>query len=313
MERRGQRRSVTLSEQLAMVESTKLRELLKAKDEDDMRPSIAVAACEKRAASSGVGCGAGGGRTLLDIMREDQEANEDAMGGNSGNGMNWKSVADRFRLRRAGNACAAAAASSVQPNSICYPEFIVSSGPNPVLVRPVTRSISGRNSQLPASASIAPEYNPATTGAAALAASSPPDTHPSGGAAVEATTGAQESSDLGSTSQVPASVTTAAEEEQPARVSLMALLEQTDRHWSSGGEGTSPAALGMLDALEPVAEDIGGGGILHVCCICMVRQKGAAFIPCGHTFCRRCSRELWVSRGSCPICNAFILEILDIF
>ncbi|XP_047319462.1 E3 ubiquitin-protein ligase RNF8-like [Impatiens glandulifera] len=49
------------------------------------------------------------------------------------------------------------------------------------------------------------------------------------------------------------------------------------------------------------------------CCVCMVRQKGAAFIPCGHAFCRLCSRELWVKRGTCPLCNVFILEILHIF
>ncbi|XP_059451876.1 uncharacterized protein LOC132182604 [Corylus avellana] len=50
-----------------------------------------------------------------------------------------------------------------------------------------------------------------------------------------------------------------------------------------------------------------------VCCVCMERSKGAAFIPCGHTFCRVCSREMWVNRGSCPLCNRSILEILDIF
>ncbi|CAN1842000.1 hypothetical protein LINPERHAP1_LOCUS36700 [Linum perenne] len=35
----------------------------------------------------------------------------------------------------------------------------------------------------------------------------------------------------------------------------------------------------------------------------MVRHKGAALIPCGHTFCRLCSRELWVQRGNCPLNN----------
>ncbi|KAJ6941187.1 E3 ubiquitin-protein ligase RNF26-like [Populus alba x Populus x berolinensis] len=50
-----------------------------------------------------------------------------------------------------------------------------------------------------------------------------------------------------------------------------------------------------------------------VCCVCMERKKGAAFIPCGHAFCRVCSREMWVNRGSCPICNRSILDILDIF
>ncbi|KAK8939027.1 hypothetical protein KSP39_PZI011378 [Platanthera zijinensis] len=30
----------------------------------------------------------------------------------------------------------------------------------------------------------------------------------------------------------------------------------------------------------------------------MVNRKGAAFIPCGHTFCRACSRALVTSRGN---------------
>nr|KAJ0196667.1 hypothetical protein LSAT_V11C700348080 [Lactuca sativa] len=76
----------------------------------------------------------------------------------------------------------------------------------------------------------------------------------------------------------------------PARVSLMRLLEETDDH----------------DEKE-------GGGMDPVCCVCMRRKKGAAFIPCGHTFCRVCSRELWLNRGSCPLCNRSILEILDIY
>ncbi|GKV01948.1 hypothetical protein SLEP1_g14454 [Rubroshorea leprosula] len=83
----------------------------------------------------------------------------------------------------------------------------------------------------------------------------------------------------------------------PMRVSLMRLLEET-----GGGE----------------AEEEKGGGTAPegndwVCCVCMGRKKGAAFIPCGHTFCRVCSREVWLNRGSCPLCNRSILEILDIF
>ncbi|KAG6589274.1 hypothetical protein SDJN03_17839, partial [Cucurbita argyrosperma subsp. sororia] len=50
-----------------------------------------------------------------------------------------------------------------------------------------------------------------------------------------------------------------------------------------------------------------------LCCVCMERSKGAAFIPCGHTFCRVCSRELWLNGGTCPICSRSIIEILDIF
>ncbi|XVF26125.1 hypothetical protein REPUB_Repub13aG0273100 [Reevesia pubescens] len=85
----------------------------------------------------------------------------------------------------------------------------------------------------------------------------------------------------------------------PLRVSLMRLLEEAD-----GGVGEE--------------EDEGGKGGVEMgndsmCCVCMGRKKGAAFIPCGHTFCRVCSRELWLNRGSCPLCNRSILEILDIF
>lgn len=86
----------------------------------------------------------------------------------------------------------------------------------------------------------------------------------------------------------------------PLRVSLMRLLEET----TDGRDG-----------VETTEKEKGPGtlGSDSVCCVCMVRKKGAAFIPCGHTFCRVCSRELWLNRGSCPLCNRSILEILDIF
>ncbi|XP_010686766.2 uncharacterized protein LOC104900931 [Beta vulgaris subsp. vulgaris] len=92
----------------------------------------------------------------------------------------------------------------------------------------------------------------------------------------------------------------------PFRVSLMRLLEETadgcdlERERSKGrGGGEGEEVLGL--------------GNDSVCCVCMGRKKGAAFIPCGHTYCRVCSRELWVNRGSCPLCNRQIIEILDIF
>ncbi|KAK2644614.1 hypothetical protein Ddye_019809 [Dipteronia dyeriana] len=85
----------------------------------------------------------------------------------------------------------------------------------------------------------------------------------------------------------------------PMRVSLMRLLAETD-----GGD---------VEEERRAVGGGGGGGNDTVCCVCMVRKKGAAFIPCGHTFCRVCSREVWLNRGSCPLCNRSILEILDIF
>ncbi|CAN6913788.1 unnamed protein product [Brassica oleracea] len=89
----------------------------------------------------------------------------------------------------------------------------------------------------------------------------------------------------------------------PRRVSLMRLLDETAERVDDDGRETeiSTASLGTLTGND------------SVCCVCMGRKKGAAFIPCGHTFCRVCSRELWLNRGSCPLCNRPIIEILDIF
>ncbi|XP_030532606.2 E3 ubiquitin-protein ligase RNF8-like [Rhodamnia argentea] len=101
---------------------------------------------------------------------------------------------------------------------------------------------------------------------------------------------------------------------QPKMMSLMDLLEETDREM--GLEGSRYVVGDEEDEEEEEEleeEDDGEEGGEFSCCVCMVRHKGSAFIPCGHTFCRMCSRELMVSRGNCPLCNKFILEILDIF
>ncbi|KAK7382685.1 hypothetical protein VNO80_01659 [Phaseolus coccineus] len=107
---------------------------------------------------------------------------------------------------------------------------------------------------------------------------------------------------------------------------------------SSEGENNQEAAVGvsLMDLLEEAEQELDlyrvsdddvvadfekreedeeekEGLVEYNCCVCMVRHKGAAFIPCGHTFCRMCSREIWASRGNCPLCNNLILEILDIF
>ncbi|KAE8773475.1 nucleoplasmin-like protein ANO39 [Hordeum vulgare] len=102
-----------------------------------------------------------------------------------------------------------------------------------------------------------------------------------------------------------------------ASTSLMTLLEQADGHSDESGELGGASRCGAVDDNE---ED--GHRERHkeeeeeevqVCCVCMVRHKGAAFIPCGHTFCRLCSRELRHTRGNCPLCNVFIQDILHIF
>ncbi|VFQ93767.1 unnamed protein product [Cuscuta campestris] len=57
----------------------------------------------------------------------------------------------------------------------------------------------------------------------------------------------------------------------------------------------------------------GGGGVGGPCGVCGERNRGAALIPCGHTYCRACSREFWSNGGSCPSCNRPIRDILPIF
>lgn len=104
------------------------------------------------------------------------------------------------------------------------------------------------------------------------------------------------------------------EESQPTRVSLMALLEQSE--WQGGGGGNGNIVCSDEDsdlAVAAVEAEAGDAPNVWLCCVCMVRHKGAAFIPCGHTFCRGCSRELLARRGSCPLCNAGIDDVLDIY
>ncbi|EHA8592353.1 hypothetical protein COCNU_contig69446842G000010 [Cocos nucifera] len=283
--------------------------------EDSPNPKVA----EKRETfSAGSGRGSVSTRTLMDIIKEEHDAN-----GGAGPGINWKSFKERLRLGRA-------SATWATPRApISDPEVVVSVRPNLAapLGRSISRSVSVRNADapLPGSASrrrpIVSECNPATAGAAAEVEES--DSPASGGSRGDEEEGeGSEGSNHSVAGEAEAAVSTAtaaaAEEEEPVRISLMALLEQTDR-WGGDGEEATEEEEEEEEAVEEEVvddeeeEEGEGGRMYHVCCVCMVRHKGAAFIPCGHTFCRLCSRELWVSRGNCPLCNGFILEILDIF
>ncbi|CAL5195513.1 unnamed protein product [Lathyrus oleraceus] len=116
-------------------------------------------------------------------------------------------------------------------------------------------------------------------------------------------------------------------------VELLAGGESSDEEMNVNSSETAQVSMSLMDLLEESEIDLdrigdvdegddvdekreeeeGNVSVERNCCVCMVRHKGAAFIPCGHTFCRMCSRELWVSRGNCPLCNNLILEVLDIF
>ncbi|KAK9757176.1 hypothetical protein RND81_01G145800 [Saponaria officinalis] len=106
---------------------------------------------------------------------------------------------------------------------------------------------------------------------------------------------------------------------QPMRMSLMDLLEETDRQAGIDGptyrlddeDEEDYEDEDEEEEDEVVDEELGKG---EICCsVCMVRHKGSACTPCGHTFCKLCSKELFVQKGNCPLCNNFILEILEIF
>lgn len=104
------------------------------------------------------------------------------------------------------------------------------------------------------------------------------------------------------------------EEDEKSSMSLMDLLEETDR--AMGFEGTKYRMGEEADeeySEEDDEEEDGGGGVENNCCVCMVKHRGQAFVPCGHSFCRMCSREMMIQKGTCPLCNNFIVEILEVF
>ncbi|XP_077227289.1 uncharacterized protein LOC143860496 [Tasmannia lanceolata] len=280
------RRRMTLSDQMAVLDSSNLGDLLKVRDEDEREKQESqtlgsVLACEKRDISSAT-------RTLHDIIKEEESSgnyrgligsssnNSSSNSNNNNNKICWKSFKDRIGLRRT-----SAAFTTPHPISDPLPRSLSSEN--------LINSI--RSSRSPSEITVLPPEN-------VLPAPEMPESGT--GEAVPVTGDAPAVAEEEVEGEIPAV--------EPIRVSLMTLLEQTDRHSSV------PLAVAMEREEEGERqEEEEEGGEMFACCVCMVRHKGAAFIPCGHTFCRLCSRELWVSRGNCPLCNGFILEILDIF
>ncbi|KAH7660075.1 Zinc finger RING/FYVE/PHD-type protein [Dioscorea alata] len=94
----------------------------------------------------------------------------------------------------------------------------------------------------------------------------------------------------------------------------LAAERQFRGEWGEEEEGVStPMRVSLMRLLEEGEEEEEEVVVEEACCVCLGRRKGAAFIPCGHTFCRVCCRDLWLNRGLCPLCNRAIAEILDIF
>ncbi|CAH9119914.1 unnamed protein product [Cuscuta epithymum] len=229
-------------------------------------------------------------RTLLDIIRAEPFASKASR-------KTWKHITDRLCLRIHGSAWSSADDDSF-PAAALAADTPRRQTSHPARVSPANNSPEG---ETPRRGLIQPEVttSPGSTTLIVML-------QRSSSRAVGDRTSRFEVAEA-SDGNLPGESTT---EDQPARLSLMALLAETDREMSMD------SAAGIAEEEDGEAgEEIAGGGKLIVdrCCVCMVRHKGAAFIPCGHTFCRRCSRELWVQRGSCPLCNNSISEVLDIF
>ncbi|KAK9944799.1 hypothetical protein M0R45_010349 [Rubus argutus] len=292
------------------------------------------------------------GRTLLDIIRDEEPKSYKALIGKKDHKKPWKSFKDRLRLKRAG----AAWASSVRVptsdipvrnshshshihirsrrNSVRYvtPEPPMAqpggneNGSNPPQSGPGAAPMFTRGSSLRFSSAVDDVESPRRRLEAAInedrslsareAVVAQQAAEAAAAAAAEAEKTAKREGEGKEEGASGATVTSP--EPEPVRMSLMDLLEETDRQMGlEGGRYTMGDEEEEEEEEEQAAEEEEEedvvGGAEHSCCVCMVRHKGAAFIPCGHTFCRMCSRELWVQRGNCPLCNNFILEILDIF
>ncbi|KAJ4894538.1 RING/U-box superfamily protein [Raphanus sativus] len=213
-------------------------------------------------------------RTLLDVMQREHRHDYSPRDKTA-----WKSLREKLRLKR---------------NATVW----ISSNPIPSLNTPVLNRDNNDSHQLGSLLS-----NSRNEGG-----QSQPGSAPSGGVTAEGRLqlGAvlAEERALSAREEETPPVTT---DMQPARMSLMELLDENEGQMNlvGGGDGEEEDERGAVEETAAAAE--------ISCCVCMVRSKGAAFIPCGHTFCRLCSRELWVQRGNCPLCNTSISEILDLF
>ncbi|KAL6968022.1 hypothetical protein U1Q18_049545 [Sarracenia purpurea var. burkii] len=314
----GSRRRQFFSEE--KVDSPNLRDFLRVKEDGDGRKCTgltlsAVLSSEKRPSPAQVN------RTLLDIIRDDPN------GGND-NKKSWKIFREKLRLRRAGAAWVSSVptpASDVpiqnsnrmisRRNSTRFPSAIsedqssINGGEGGAEMNsmPSNRAMMLRHNSTRISSLPSSRFSVGIDGSTSLITS-----ENNGGEAAgehQRMPSAEQAEDREEETEEGEGEREGGGEPE-VRMSLMALLAETDRQM---GFDEFTYTMDGPEEEEEEEEEESGGGEFNNCCVCMVRHKGAAFIPCGHTFCRLCSRELWVQRGNCPLCNGFILEILDIF
>ncbi|GMP48534.1 hypothetical protein CsSME_00015853 [Camellia sinensis var. sinensis] len=286
----------------SVVESPNLGDFLRIKQDEGCKSLSgltlsAVLASEKRPSMP-----VQVNRTLLDIIRDDPNCSKESK-------KTWKAFKDKIRLRRPAAAWTSTLHTppsdvplhNTNTNSMIYrPNSIRLNSSNNPTSSQLSSSSSNRLAQL--NSIMNGEFNSIENGSVETVV---PDQR---GEEEEE----EEEEGEGETEELPAE---GIEEggEVPVRMSLMALLAATDRQM--GVDGSNFVMEDDYEKEEEEEDECIGSTVVEYnnCCVCMVRDKGSAFIPCGHTFCRLCSRELWVQRGNCPLCNGFILEILDIF
>ncbi|XP_010527247.1 PREDICTED: uncharacterized protein LOC104804618 isoform X2 [Tarenaya hassleriana] len=304
----GDRIRVTLLDQLSTVESRRsltLEAVLRADKRATPPPPPPPTSSPPSPPPPETTAGNHANRTLLDVMRDENRNGH----GHGRDKTAWKSLREKLRLKRSSAAvCTSTSPSRLIPTSdtsIPREDNLI---PDDNRFNPLGLLLLS-NSEGQSSHSQTDQLTNQMSNSADVSHGDGPTT------AVEREGGLRLGAALAEERALSARETntlTVAEPlsgEQPPRMSLMELLEEH--------EGQMGVA-GIYDVGWEEDERDGGGAAAAMaaekgCCVCMIRSKGAAFIPCGHTFCRLCSRELWVQRGNCPLCNASILEILDIF
>ncbi|KAK9057435.1 hypothetical protein SSX86_022270 [Deinandra increscens subsp. villosa] len=198
-------------------------------------------------------------RNILDMIRDDQS---------SGSKKNWKSFRDKLRLKRTGKAW-------------------ISSVPIPASDIPIqgksNRMMTKRGSW---------RY-PTDADADAVAGESESEANMHLGHMPERQRSARllpvetdpEDGDGNNPEQKPA----AGEGDQ--QISLMALLSTDGSNYVEGEEEH------VEEHREEKVEE-GDAGDGQICGGCAAKCKGTAVGPCGHTFCKQCTKELQVSKGT---------------
>ncbi|KAK1426932.1 hypothetical protein QVD17_15612 [Tagetes erecta] len=213
-------------------------------------------------------------RNILDMLRDDQA---------TGSKKNWKAFRDKIRLKRAGKAWTSSV--PIPASDISMP-----GKPNRMMIRRGSSRYSSEDDECESDGEatrqlgIMPERQ---RNSRLLPLETDPEENEGDHAAED-------------------------EQKQAAGepMSLMSLLSTDGSHYVEDEEEYHEEHHEEPEEAAGVDEDTGD---CQICCGCKAKHKGTAFGPCGHTFCKQCTKELHISKGNCSACNDFILEILDLF